>query len=291
MKKILVPYDFTEIAEKGLLLALHLAKRTAAQIYLVHFLPEPYKSSISITGDVSKKTDDEMSLYNIERIKQAENTLQARAGSFQQDGYRVHYLVDNAGFTEGIQSFVQSQGIDLVVMGTSGEQSMAEQFTGNHVEKAIVEVDCPVISVKGNFNLSNVGKIVLAMEEIPVKDPHGHFAFLKSFCKVMQATIHIALVTDRILESKQVSEIHHKLDLLAIERGIDDYSVSVISHRNETEGIIQFAQKIQAGFIAIIKRSEAGYLRFFTSYFSDEMVKVAEMPVITLHFVEDKVKK
>ncbi|MCC5931675.1 MAG: universal stress protein [Cyclobacteriaceae bacterium] len=287
MKKILVPYDFTDIAEKGYQLAIHFAQMTASEIYLVHFFPEPYQSSMTVTGDVNKKIDDEMHLFNIEMVNQANQKLQHKAEQAHSEGFIVYQQVLNSKFSEGIHEFVSQHNIDLIIMGTSGEQTFGEQFTGNHVEKTVYEVDCPVISVKGNYNPSNFGKIVLAMEEIPKGDSNKNFKFLKYFTKALNATVHFAYVTDQILESKQVSEIQHRLDLLAIEHGMTNYSVSVINHRDETTGIIQFARKIQAGFIGIIKQNQAGILRFFTSYFSDDMVKEAEMPVITFSFVED----
>ncbi len=59
-----------------------------------------------------------------------------------------------------------ARDIDLVVMGTSGEENAAEAFTGNHTEQVIKISKCPVLSVRDGFQIKDFNKIVLAVNVI-----------------------------------------------------------------------------------------------------------------------------
>ncbi|MGF1637570.1 MAG: universal stress protein [Cyclobacteriaceae bacterium] len=287
MIKILVPVDFTSISENGLNLATDLARRTNADLYIVNFLSEPYQSSFTVTGDTAKKVDDEQTLYHIEMIKASQKRLLALADEYNQEGVNLHHQVYKATFKEGLNKFVEENGIDLIVMGTSGEQSFEEKFTGNHVEQAMELTSCPVISVKGLYDIENFNRIVVAIDDMPENDPNRHLVFLKIFCEAIDAKLHLVHVASEDTLLMEFYEHEKRLHRIALNNGINNYTVSILPSSDVEKAIVKFARKINAGLIGVLKQNQAGFFRFFTSQLSDDMVKSTDMPVITFNFTDN----
>jgi nucleotide-binding universal stress UspA family protein len=166
MKKLLVPTDLTPIAELGLKLAVQIAKRSEAVISLVNFTRHPIGRSFSAMGDIKLKDDEESTLYMLQLLQANKAKLENLVKKYSTAGVAMEYSIVDDEFKNGIDEYLQQEQIDMVVMGTSGEENATEVFTGNHTEQVIKISSCPVLSVRDGFIIENFVNMVVAVNVI-----------------------------------------------------------------------------------------------------------------------------
>ncbi len=283
MKKILVPTDLSVIAERGLTLAVEIAERSEAEISLVNFTRHPFGKTFTAMGEVSSKIDQEGELYNLKLIQVTKEKLDALVSKYSKYGVDITTSIVDEEFNDGIDEYLHQENIDLVVMGTSGEENATEVFTGNHTEQVIKISKCPVLSVRDGFNINDFTKIVLAVNVIKqntrINDALNTLADLAA---CFDAHIYLVHVRDRATDYSDIN-LKEFFTKMAEHAGLKNYSVTIYEADDQAEGVIQFAREVKAGLIAVIKNSHDGIFRIFSNHFSDRLVKEVGRPVFTFN--------
>ncbi|HET6543870.1 MAG TPA: universal stress protein [Chryseolinea sp.] len=283
MKKILVPTDLSVIAERGLTLAIEIAERSEAEISLVNFTRHPFGKTFTAMGEVSSKIDQEGELFSLQMLHLNKEKLDALGKKYSQYGVDIQTAIVDEDFKEGIDEYLQREGIDLVVMGTSGEENATEAFTGNHTEQVIKISKCPVLSVRDGFQVKDFNKIVLAVNVIK-GSAHVHEALdtLADLAACFDAHIYLVHVRDKATDYSNINLEQFFTDM-AEDAGLRNYSVTIYEADDQANGVIQFAREVKAGLIAVIKNSTDGIFRIFSNHFSDRLVKEVGRPVFTFN--------
>ena len=283
MKKILVPTDLSVIAERGLTLALEIAERSEAEISLVNFTRHPFGKTFTAMGEVSSKIDKEGELYNLQLLHLNKQKLDELGQKYSQDGVDIETAIVDEEFKDGIDEYLQRENVDLVVMGTSGEENAAEVFTGNHTEQVIKISKCPVLSVRDGFQINDFNKIVLAVNVIK-DNAHVHQALdtLADLAACFDAHIYLVHVRDKATDYSDIN-LKEFFTNMAEAADLRNYSVTIYEADDQANGIIQFAREVKAGLIAVIKNSQDGIFRIFSNHFSDRLVKEVGRPVFTFN--------
>jgi nucleotide-binding universal stress UspA family protein len=283
MKKILVPTDLSVIAERGLSLAMEIAERSEAEISLVNFTRHPFGKTFTAMGEVSSKIDQEGELYNLQMLHVNKEKLEALVRKYGNRGVDIQTAIVDEEFKDGIDEYLHREDIDLVVMGTSGEENAAEVFTGNHTEQVIKISKCPVLSVRDGFQIKDFDKIVLAVNVI--KDTsHLNEALdtLADLAACFDAHIYLVHIRDRAADYTDIN-LKDFFTKMAERAGLRNYSVTIYDSDDQANGVIQFAREKKAGLIAVIKNSSDGIFRIFSNHFSDRLVKEVGRPVFTFN--------
>lgn len=283
MKKILVPTDLSPIAERGLSLAVEIAERSEAEISLVNFTRHPFGKTFTAMGEVSAKTDEEGELFNLQLLHKYKKQMDDLAQRYVDHGVDIETAIVDEEFKDGIDEYLQREDIDLVVMGTSGEENAKEVFTGNHTEQVIKISKCPVLSVRDGFNIKDFDKIVLAVNVIK-DNSHVNEALntLADVAACFDAHIYLVHVRDRATDYSEIV-LDEFFKEMAENAGLRNYSVTIYESDDQANGVIQFAREVKAGLIAVIKNSSDGIFRIFSNHFSDRLVKEVGRPVFTFN--------
>ena len=283
MKKILVPTDLSAIAERGLSLAIEIAERSEAEISLVNFTKHPFGKTFSAMGDIGSKIDAEGELYNLQLLRANKEKLDALVQKYIRPGIDIETAIVDEEFKEGIDQYLERENIDIVVMGTSGEENAAEVFSGNHTEQVIRISKCPVISVRDGFKIEDFSNIVLAVNVIRDND-HLNAALntLADLAACFDAHIHLVHVRDRAADYANM-DLKKFFTEMAEDANLNNYSVTIYDADDQADGVIDFARKVSAGLIGVIKNSTDGMFRIFSSHFSDRLVKEVGRPVFTFN--------
>ena len=284
MKKILVPTDLSPIAERGLALAIEIAERSEAEISLVNFTRHPFGKTFTAMGEVTSKTDEEGELFNLQLLHTYKQKMEGLAQKYhQQHGVDIQTAIVDEDFKDGIDEYLSRENIDLVVMGTSGEENAKEVFTGNHTEQVIKISKCPVLSVRDGFQIKDFDKIVLAVNVIK-DNAHINDALntLADLAACFDAHIYLVHVRDRATDYSEIV-LEDFFKEMAEEAGLRNYSVTIHEADDQADGVIQFARQVKAGLIAVIKNSSDGIFRIFSNHFSDRLVKEVGRPVFTFN--------
>jgi len=280
MKKILVPTDLSPVAELGLKLAVEIAKRSDAVISLVNFTRHPIGESFSATGDINLKVDEEANLYTVQLLHATKQKMEDLAARYSIGNVMIASSIVDDDFKSGIDEYLKTESIDLIVMGTSGEENVTELFTGNHTEQAIMVSSCPVISVRDGFRIDQFSNIVAAVDIIPGNESARGFETLRLLAKYFDSHIHLVHVHDTASDNKIIeSEYFNQMARIA---NLENYSVTILEGNDPAERIIDFARQVSAGLITVLKNSGSGF-RIFSHHFSDRVVKEVGRPVFTVN--------
>ncbi|UII20054.1 universal stress protein [Fulvivirga ligni] len=284
MKRILVPSDLSDISENALKMASDIADITKAEIYLVNFTDHPYGESFTATGELDKKYSDEENLFTIQLVKKNFSGLKQLASKY---GYGseervVNFEVYGEELKDGIDEYVKKNSIDLIVMGTSGEESVDEFFSGNHAEQVIERASCPVITLKDKYTKPSFGNIVLGIDT--EKDRHDNFtqaaAYLKDLVESFGAELHIVHVTKSINDK---IDIEKKLSAFTTKHNILSNSITVVEAPNVEKGLINFAHEKSASLLAVLTHAEDSFFRVFSHSLAEELSMDSDVPVLTIN--------
>lgn len=282
MKRILVPTDLSPIADMGLKLAAEIARKTNASISMVHFHKHPLTQSFSAMGEVNAKVDDETTLYTIELLRTTKLKLEERVSEYERQGVSVSFSIEDDGLKHGIDEYVSREGIDLIVMGTSGEENGEEVFIGNRTEQVINVSSCPVISVRDGFRAQDFKTIVVAVNTMDKDQLAMALSSLKELTVSFEAHVHLVHACNPASEYSS-QELTSFFSQVAEDAELPRYSVTILESDDHAQGIIDFARNSNAGMVAVVKTAKDGIFRVFSSHFSNRLVKEVGRPVFTFN--------
>jgi nucleotide-binding universal stress UspA family protein len=142
VRRILVPTDFSDGANRALTLAIKFAKLLRAAIDLLHVQAMPMYTPIpSVPGAVPlppavPEAD--------EGIKESLNVL---AAGVRESGLECQTANVDGNPGDEIVDYAAKIGVDLIVMGTQGRGGMRRLLLGSVAEKVLRAACCPVLVV------------------------------------------------------------------------------------------------------------------------------------------------
>jgi nucleotide-binding universal stress UspA family protein len=138
LKKILVPFDFSDHSQKALTWALGLAGKWEAEIRLLHvFQPPMYPPMMAGFLDPSQ-FEAGLRLEATRRLKEVADREKAR---------RIDTQVTIGEPFVDICRVAKEDGFDLIVMGSHGRTGLAHVLVGSVAERVVRHATCPVLVV------------------------------------------------------------------------------------------------------------------------------------------------
>lgn len=144
-KKILLPLDASQLAEKALPHAVAIAKATGAEVTLVtvvqHFLAGPGKGYVETLPEVVAErimaAKAEAMLY-LERIQR----------ELKEQGVVAHCDTLENDVAEAIVGYAEKNGFDLIAMATHGRSGLDRIIMGSIAEKVVRGSLKPVLLIR-----------------------------------------------------------------------------------------------------------------------------------------------
>lgn len=281
MKRILVPSDLSEISENALKLASAIAAKTKAEIYLVNFMDHPFGDSFRTMG--SEPDDQIDDLFTIQLLNKNHAMLGELSQKYGSDDVEINFQVYDEDFDEGVIKYIGDQNIDLVVMGTTGEETLEERFTGNNTEQVIQKAPCPVLSVKENYKDLDFTDIALGIDFDEDEEDNYRVAamYINDLTSSLEAKLHLVHVAEPGSNNKV--ELESKLTEWAEKYHITGYTVSVVENKKTDLGLIYYANETDASILASFTHAKSGFFRLFTESLSEGLSKDANLPVLTIN--------
>ncbi len=151
IEKILVPFDFSNVAQAALSLALQLGEQQEAQLHILYVeqrLDRDLKRRLDTAPGESVIEDtileNEKALLNAvekerERAQDAGRTLTCSS---------ITPHVVGGSWYQAAMNLVTEQEIDVIVVGTHGRQGLLELVRGTETEEWVRKAPCSVFVVK-----------------------------------------------------------------------------------------------------------------------------------------------
>lgn len=269
MKTIIAPVDFSVTSANAIAFAAELAKRSAADLLVVHVLPKGANEDAA--------TD---------KLKTLESGLKKSYGS----ELKCETAVVRGNLVAAVREMIAARQPDLLVMGTKGATGLKRILIGSNTVNVIAKTKFPVLIIPEaarfeNFNRKGKSKIVLATDLDLLKNEHS-LDILKE--------IALMLVEPKV---RVLSVRPKSANLTMLKRMVRDQLVSFFNPEIESERITVFSGNVMdgidfylgknkdAGLVAMIAR-DSGFL--IQRHFTRQMASHTQLPLLVLH--DDKPK-
>jgi nucleotide-binding universal stress UspA family protein len=142
-KKILVPYDYSDLAKLAYEQAISLAAMVDGEVTVLHVIEEnPYRVSNFETTEIISA----LRSIELENKSRLENMIQDIIRVGRDQGSKVNYLLKEGNVSDTI--IKESSNYDLIIMGTLGQSALETLFMGSVAEKVARHACCPVMLVR-----------------------------------------------------------------------------------------------------------------------------------------------
>jgi nucleotide-binding universal stress UspA family protein len=288
MIHILVPFDFSEKATNALEFATKLSKTySKLHITLIHVIEFPLNTSVgTLGGGIDPLSDYQNQVYFKELTAQRKKELIQLQNKYLSPNYRLDTLVQVGNVFREILTAITDKKPDLVVMGSSGTSGWEEFWIGSTTEKIVRNAPCPVITIKGETDPSQLKKVVFAssFDELDV----DLAARIKSMQQVFDAQFYFVSINTpgNFITSR---EAQLRLDKFIQRFKFEQVHTEIYNSLSEETGILEFADDIGADLIAMATHGRTGILHLLTGSIAEDVVNHSIRPVWTFRATHPKV--
>ena len=271
MKNILVPTDFSKQAENALKVAAIMAKRHGAEIYLLHMMEIPMQQ----IDPISAHSDIPEALFF---MKLANQKFEAILASDFLEGLTVHETVKADMTFNDINSACKEYGIDIIIMGSHGASGIKEMFVGSNAEKVVRTSEVPVLVIKNEHKTFDISDFVFASD---FKNENKEtYKQAVNFAKAVNSKIHLLMV-NTANNFMTTFDANARINDFISGQTFENYTITVHNDTSIEQGVLNFAQDIDADLIGISTHGRQGIAHFFNGSISEDLVNHANRPVIT----------
>jgi nucleotide-binding universal stress UspA family protein len=278
MKKILVPTDFSKNAQTSAEVAADIARRSGATMILLHVVEEATDGSFNVKGVVSDGGSEDR-LFNAMLINKARKQLEKAVNDPMFADIRVDGALRVGNPFHGMRTIVTENKVDLVVMGSSGKTKIQEMLIGSNTEKIIRMAKCPVLSVTKKPARTDFRNIVYATA---MADDEVVFSrIVKRSQQLYNSTIHLVMInTPAAFMPDHIAK--ENLAKFAKKILLKNYTINIYNDFNVEDGVIRFADSIDADMIAMATHGRTGFAHIIAGSVAEEVAGHAKRPVLTL---------
>ncbi|MBT7490188.1 MAG: universal stress protein [Bacteroidetes bacterium] len=240
---IVVPWDFSQIAEYALSHAIPISRILENDIAIVHIIDEG-----SVFSSSSRKRKE------IENATQKLNEVSAKIISEHKIKPKV--IVQSGNIFNTINKIAEEENANMVIMGTHGMTGM-QKITGSRALKVIVGSKVPYMVVQAPYEYRDNNDIVFPVDfrtENKEKLLWANY-MAKSFKSKIQ--IFTPNVTDELLKKRTTANLNFAKKFLK-ERNVLYEITTAVGKGNFAEEIIKFAHTINTNLILIMTTRNIG---------------------------------
>lgn len=262
MSLLLVPVDFSEIAENATKYALELAPTFQCGVALLHVV-----ESEDYTSDAQVKMDE-------------------FAAKFTTDVELKTFIIAGDLF-EDISKAAELLEAYMVVMGTSGLKGLQYLF-GSHALKIVTSARAPFLITQEDPGKPQIENIVVPIDL--AKEDKEILSLALQSARLFRAKIHLFVAhhNDEFFRNKTYrnEKFAHKY--------LDDHNVHYITvhaegKHNFDKELLEYADLVNSGLIAIMNHQETGFLNLLGKNFDQNIItNDFKIPVLVVNAHQHK---
>ncbi len=277
MKKILVPVDYSKTSAIAFDVAFDIAKKDGAELIAMNVVEEITQESYRVTGEWHK-ADWEDRIFTYELMKKSKVQLEKLVTDPKYSAVKITGELRVGNPYHGITTIITEKKVDLVVMGTRGFTKLDEMVIGTNTEKVVRHSRCPVLTVQSKPATLDFKNVVYATALSP--DEEVFSRFVKRTQQIYNSTIHLVRInTPGNFQRDRASK--DAMLKFAKKLGLKNYTINVYNEVSEEEGVIYFADSIDADLIAMATHGRTGFAQVMAGSIAEEVVGHSKRPVLT----------
>ncbi|QIP15139.1 universal stress protein [Spirosoma aureum] len=273
MNTIVVPTDLGPETDIALSVAVDLARTYRSTILLLHSVVYPIPMPIyaeATTTTVGRTVED---YQEIEREAKA-RLEQFAANSQYKNVTIVPTLLTNG---QGLIHNVTDAPADLIVMTSEGASGLEEWLVGSNAESIVRFAHCPVLILKKPISHFQPENIVYAIDVDDRLKADRHYPFqmgehgLRQFLYVLTPT-----------DSRVPEGIRDWVNGYATGKGITEFTCTIRKAKDVPEGIIDYADEVNADLIVLFTHGYKGLRHFLSGSVAEDVLNHTARPVLVM---------
>lgn len=281
MNRILVPFDFSQVAQNALSFAAQLGSDNS-ELIILNVIEHPTADSFKTMG--VSDYDPMENIYLTKLIETVKGKLEQLVATPEMQEANASYKIKVGSAFHEISDEINAVNVDLVVMGTSGSSGVDEYLVGSNAERVVRNAQCPVITLREPCEVAAINELVFA-SNFHELTPNFVDHVLK-LQQVLDAHLRIVKIntpanfTSTRHDNEQMDEFVKRFD-------IQDCSTDIYNYSNEEDGIVAYTEDIDADMIALGTHQRTGVGHFLMGSIAEDVVNHAKRPVWTFNLNEE----
>lgn len=274
---ILVPTDFSSVADNAVDHAVAIAKKYGNEILLAHIVEASFLSSIiggknNIKGGiVGQMLQDKLNML-CTSIK-------------EKHGVEAKGVIKEGRIYKTILEIASDEELDSIVMGTNGAEGL-EQIMGSNSSRVIAQSPVPVVVVKEKQVGEQGYKDIVFPIDLTVESKQKTWWAIH-LAQKFDSTIHIIAEQeqDDFLRKKVISNLRSIEDVLDknkikhTSKVLDDVKYPEKFYKDT----LQYAEEINADLIMVMTQQERGFSEFLLGSYAQQIVNYhSSVPVMCI---------
>ena len=270
MKRILVPTDFSDTANRARDYAINMAEVLNAEIFLINTYHIPHAGATMVT-DVN----------NLAR-ESAESDMKEQMNYLEKNfpEIDVRFKCIEGLMVDTVKRIVAKESVDLIVMGTTGTTGVVENFLGSNASAMIGAVDVPIITVPSDTVVNFPNKIIVA-NDLTSSGEDALYNSLKQIAGNTNASIDFLFVVDK--EEMADTKIA-RLKSAKFDESFDAnyHPFHFKSSDNAEDGILDYIDGKDFDLLVVVCHQRNFWQRLWERSISKSLVKHAQIPILVL---------
>nr|WP_298995467.1 universal stress protein [uncultured Allomuricauda sp.] len=276
MKTILIPIDFSKNALQALQYAQELYKCNRAEFYLLHAFAEevygPYKTTTvetrkTLERDIRKKVE--------EKLNKLVSSIEGTPPN------PLHKFITVAAFdslVDAANDLVEKHNLDLIIMGTHGENSTNKTTFGSYTIEVFKYVKCPVLAVPSDFEYKQP-KAILFPTDYMLPFKRRELKLLSELAGNFKSEIHFLYLSDfNVLSARQVdNQLFLKGNLTKAYLFFETAPV-----KNRVETILEYIKEHEVDMLTMVNSRHSFFEDMLYSSTIDQLGLKIKIPFLVM---------
>ncbi len=261
MRTLLIPTNFTDLSRHATDYAIRLYKKDSLKIILLNAFEQPKTGrSIQLSLiDIMKKNSEKGLDEDKLRIEEVFPDLDCK----------IVLRPTQGSVSSSIKSVLKRNNVDIIVMGSKGNEELMDMFVESTTANVIANVDHPMLIIPPIAKVTSLDSIILTTDCKPITSP-SILNELKYLCEKNKCEVKVLKINKK---KENVCSDSENLISSYLSGVNHDFNYRINS--DIPTGIYKFIKETDADIVVLIKRKGAGSLidRIFHQSVSKRIVK------------------
>ncbi|MGI9649945.1 universal stress protein [Chryseobacterium sp. RLHN22] len=271
IKKILIAVDFTEKSDNAIQLGIRMAQRHKAKIILFHNYNNFYIIDRTGRQVIGKETISS-------NYEQAEKSLTEVKLMYQQQYPDIPFqsFIGNETIVNSINHQISSASVDLVIIGTSGNQGLRELVLGSVSYQLLNNVHCPILLIPADSNIYHFRKILVPVRVL--EELNEKIELAECIAEKNNGIIKV-LGISHVKDESKMKEAFVSVNHLLSSNNIDFKSSFSVTDDKATE-ISEISKEDSFDLIVLNNQDEQSWKSIFSENFLKQIINNTSIPLL-----------
>lgn len=276
IKKILFPTDFSQVAENAFIYALSLAEQIKAEIKVIHVTPifEPEDQEVQI-HPFMKTANLELERSELNNFEKEQKRLKQIITALKKEHIYLEYVFLKGNLQDVIFDLAESQCIDMIIMGTSGENTIDKKLFGSNTINIINHIDIPVMAIPAKAKFTSISNYSTAVMLEPGEVPA--IRKIAGYLSLMGLPVNCVKV---VSSSKEATFCEEKKKKWLKDIHCPNVTVDIVFSQDIDKGLLEYIRDNEIDLLGILHRKLPMAKRFFITNHSKLLLKYSGIALL-----------